>query len=72
MPDRHLLLLPVNVAMQGVTALLLPGMQVHGVLAAVLGARVVSTVGRGALRFVGDDGGIGYSGRPTGVLPPRL
>ena len=61
-------LLLVNAAMLGLTALLLPGMQVHGVLAAVLGALVVSAVGWGASRFVGDDGRV--SGGRTGTLPP--
>ena len=65
-------LLLVNAAMLGLTALLLPGMQVHGVLAAVLGALVVSAVGWGASRFVGDDGHIAFADRPTGTLPPRL
>lgn len=65
-------LLLVNAAMLGLTALLLPGMQVHGVRAAVLGALVVSAVGWGASRFVGDDGHIAFADRPTGTLPPRL
>ena len=65
-------LLLVNAAMLGLTALLLPGMQVHGVLAAMLGALVVSAVGWGASRFVGDDGHIAFADRPTGTLPPRL
>lgn len=65
-------LLLVNAAMLGLTALLLPGMQVHGVAAAVLGALVVSAVGWGASRFVGDDGHIAFADRPTGTLPPRL
>jgi putative membrane protein len=65
-------LLLVNAAMLGLTALLLPGMQVHGVPAAVLGALVVSAVGWGASRFVGDDGHIAFADRPTGTLPPRL
>ena len=65
-------LLLVNAAMLGLIALLLPGMQVHGVLAAVLGALVVSAVGWGASRFVGDDGHIAFADRPTGTLPPRL
>lgn len=65
-------LLLVNAAMLGLTALLLPGMQVHGVLAAVLGALVVSAVGWGASRLVGDDGHISFADRPTGTLPPRL
>ena len=65
-------LLLVNAAMLGLTALFLPGMQVHGVLAAVLGALVVSAVGWGASRFVGDDGHIAFADRPTGTLPPRL
>ncbi len=65
-------LLLVNAAMLGVTALLLPGMQVHGVLAAVLGALVVSAVGWGAARFVGDDGRIAADGRGTRTLPPRV
>ncbi len=65
-------LLLVNAAMLGLTALLLPGMQVHGVLAAVLGSLVVSAVGWGASRFVGDDGRIAHAGRGTNTLPPRL
>lgn len=65
-------LLLVNAAMLGLTALLLPGMQVHGVLAAVFGALVVSAVGWGASRFVGDDGRIAYDNRRSGTLPPRL
>ena len=66
-------LLLVNAAMLGLTALLLPGMQVRGVLAAVLGSLVVSAVGWGASRFVGDDGRIiAHAGRRTGTLPPRL
>ena len=65
-------LLLVNAAMLGLAALLLPGMQVHGVPAAVLGALVVSAVGWGASRFVGDDGHIAFADRPTGTLPPRL
>ena len=63
-------LLLVNAAMLGLTALLLPGMQVRGVLAAVLGALVVSAVGWGASRFIGDDGRIIADGRGTGTLPP--
>jgi putative membrane protein len=66
-------LLLVNAAMLGLTALLLPGMQVRGVLAAVLGSLVVSAVGWGASRFVGDDGRIiAHADRRTGTLPPRL
>ena len=65
-------LLLVNAAMLGLTALLLPGMQVHGVPAAVLGALVVSAVGWGASRFVGDDGRIAQANGRTGTLPPRL
>ena len=65
-------LLLVNAAMLGFTALLLPGMQVRGVLAAVLGALVVSAVGWGASRFIGEDGRIAADGRGgTGTLPPR-
>ncbi len=66
-------LLLVNAAMLGLTALLLPGMQVRGVLAAVLGSLVVSAVGWGASRFVGDDGRIiAHADRRTDTLPPRL
>ncbi len=68
-----IVLLLVNAAMLGLTALLLPGMQVRGVLAAVLGSLVVSAVGWGASRFVGDDGRIiAHADRRTGTLPPRL
>ena len=63
-----IVLLPVNAAMLGLTALLLPGTQVRGILAAVLGSVVVSAVGWGASRFVGDDGRV--SGGRTGTLPP--
>jgi hypothetical protein len=45
---------------------------VRGVLAAVLGALIVSAVGWGASRFIGDDGRIAADGRGTaGTLPPR-
>ena len=64
-------LLAVNAAMLGLTALLLPGMQVRGVLAAVLGALVVSGVAWAASRYVGADGRIAADGRGTGALPPR-
>ncbi len=67
-----IVLLLVNAAMLGLTALLLPGMQVRGILAAVLGSVVVSAVGWGASRFVGDDGRIAQANGRTGTLPPRL
>lgn len=64
-----LALLVVNAAMLGVTALLLPGMQVHGILAALLGAAVVSAVGWAASRFVGADGRITTANQDSGSLP---
>lgn len=66
-----LALLVVNAAMLGVTALLLPGMQVHGILAALLGAAVVSAVGWAASRFVGADGRITTANQDSGSLPRR-
>lgn len=65
-------LLLVNGAMLGLTALLLPGMQVRGILAAVFGALVVSVVGWGASRFIGDDGRLGDANSSTTKLPPRV
>ena len=62
----------VNAAMLGLTALLLPGMQVHGVLAAVFGALVVSGVAYAASRFIGADGRITTDGRGAASLPPRF
>ena len=64
--------LAVNAAMLGITALLLPGMQVHGVLAAVFGALVVSGVAYAASRYIGEDGRIVSSGRGSASLPPRV
>ena len=64
-------LLLVNAAMLGLTALLLPGMQMHGVFAAVLGALVVSGVAYAASRYVGADGRITTDGRGSAALPPR-
>jgi putative membrane protein len=63
-------LLLVNAAMLGLTALLLPGMQVHGVLAAVFGALVVSGVAYAASRYVGANGRITTSTRGSAALPP--
>ncbi len=57
--------------MLGLTALLLPGMRIHGVLAAVFGALVVSGVAYAASRFIGEDGRITTDGRST-PLPPRV
>lgn len=51
-------LLVVNAALLGLTALLLPGMQVHGILPAILGALVVSAVSWMASRYVDADGRI--------------
>ncbi len=65
-------LLLVNAAMLGFTALLLPGMQVHGVLAAVLGAVVVLGVAYAASRYVGADGRITTGARDSATLPPRV
>jgi putative membrane protein len=65
-------LLLVNAAMLGFTALLLPGMQVRGVLAAVLGAVVVSGVAYAASRYVGADGRITTGARTSTTLPPRV
>ena len=65
-------LLLVNAAMLGLTALLLPGMRIHGVLAAVLGAVVVSGVAYAASRFIGADGRITADGRGPTSLPPRV
>ena len=65
-------LLLVNAAMLGLTALLLPGMQVHGVLAAVFGALVVSGVAYAASRFIGADGRITADGGGSTSLPPRV
>jgi putative membrane protein len=64
-------LLLVNAAMLGLTALVLPGMQVHGVFPAVLGALVVSGVAYAASRFIGADGRITTGGRGSAHLPPR-
>ncbi len=64
-------MLVVNAAMLGITALLLPGMQVHGVLAALLGATVVSAVGWAASRFIGADGRISTTGQGAASLPRR-
>ncbi len=50
-----LFLLVINAAMLGLTALLLPGMQVAGFGSAVLGAIVVSVVAWLAARFIGRD-----------------
>lgn len=61
-------LLIVNAALLGLTALLLPGMQVHGILAAMFGALVVSTVGWAASRYIGADGRINRTDLRT--LPP--
>jgi putative membrane protein len=63
--------LAVNAVMLGITALLLPGMQVHGVLAALFGALVVSGVAYAASRFIGEDGRITADGRGATSLPPR-
>ncbi len=65
-----LALLVVNAAMLGLTALLLPGMQIHGVLAAVFGALVVSGVAYAASRFIGEDGRIATDVRSTPLPPP--
>ena len=64
-------LLLVNAAMLGLTALLLPGMQIHGVLAAVLGALVVSGVAYAASRYVGADGRITTDARGPAIPGPR-
>ena len=64
-------LLLVNAAMLGLTALLLPGMQVHGALAAVLGALVVSGVAYAASRYVGADGRIATDARGRAIHGPR-
>ena len=53
-----LVLLLVNAALLGLTALLLPGMQVYGLLPAILGALVVSAVSWVASRYVDADGRI--------------
>lgn len=53
-----LALLAVNAAMLGLTALLLPGMQVHGILAALLGTFIVSAVAWGTSRYVSPNGRI--------------
>ncbi len=63
--------LAVNAVMLGITALLLPGMQVHGVLAALFGALVVSGVAYAASRFIGEDGRIAAEGRGATSWPPR-
>jgi len=62
----------VNAAMLGLTALLLPGMQVYGLLPAVFGALVVSGVAYAASRFIGADGRITTTGRGAAPLPPRV
>lgn len=64
-------LLLVNAAMLGLTALLLPGMQIHGVLAAVFGALVVSGVAYAVSRYVGAEGRITTDARGSATLPPR-
>ena len=64
-------LLLVNAVMLGLTALLLPGLRIHGLLAAVFGALVVTGVAYAASRFVGADGRIAADRRGSGSLPPR-
>lgn len=66
-----LALLVVNAAMLGLTALLLPGMRIGGVLSAVLGAVVVSGVAYAASRYVGADGRLTTGARGSAALPPR-
>ena len=56
--------------MPGLTALLLPGMRIHGVLAAAFGALVVSGVAYTASRFIGEDGRSTTGGR-SAPLPPH-
>ncbi len=68
-PMLLIALLVVNAVMLGLTALLLPGMGVYGVLPALLGALVISAVGWAASRFIGNDGRISTAG--TTVLPRR-
>ena len=46
-------------------------MQVHGVLAAVLGALVVSGVAYSASRFIGGDGRITADARGSAIPGPR-
>ena len=55
-------LLAANAAMLGLTALLLPGMRVRGVLSAALGVVVVSGVAWAASRLVGADGRFAAAG----------
>lgn len=66
-----LALLVVNAIMLGLTALLLPGMQIHGVLAALLGTFIISAVAWGASRYVGPDGRITTSGDRKPLSGPR-
>ena len=53
-----LALVPRAAAVLGLTALLLPDMQVRGVLPALVGALVVTAVGFAASRWIGADGRI--------------
>lgn len=46
--------LVINAAMFGLTALLMPGMQIHGFLPAFLGAVVVAVVSWAANKLIGD------------------
>lgn len=66
-----LALLIINAVMLGLTALLLPGMQVSSILATLLGTFIVSAVAWGASRYVTPDGRITTSAVRKPLSPPR-
>jgi len=66
-----LALLAINAIMLGLTALLLPGMQVSGILAALLGTFIVSAVAWSASRYVTPDGWITKQAVRKPLSPPR-